>query len=197
MWKKITDFLTSGYAEQVAAPSPSAATKKTTETSTDLSSNKEDGMTHTISMTVNGKSCSGEVESRQLLVHFLRDQLLLTGTHVGCDTSQCGSCTILMNGQAVKSCTMFAVQADGAEVTTIEGMASNGDLHPLQEGFREEHGLQCGFCTPGMIMTAADLLENNPNPSEDEIRHGLEGNYCRCTGYNNIVKAVQYAANKG
>ncbi|HJL84751.1 MAG TPA: (2Fe-2S)-binding protein [Candidatus Marinimicrobia bacterium] len=154
-------------------------------------------MTHTISMTVNGKSCSGEVESRQLLVHFLRDQLLLTGTHVGCDTSQCGSCTILMNGQAVKSCTMFAVQADGAEVTTIEGMASNGDLHPLQEGFREEHGLQCGFCTPGMIMTAADLLENNPNPSEDEIRHGLEGNYCRCTGYNNIVKAVQYAANKG
>ncbi|MDP7061230.1 MAG: (2Fe-2S)-binding protein, partial [Candidatus Marinimicrobia bacterium] len=151
----------------------------------------------TISMTVNGKSCSGEVESRQLLVHFLRDQLLLTGTHVGCDTSQCGSCTILMNGQAVKSCTMFAVQADGAEVTTIEGMASNGDLHPLQEGFREEHGLQCGFCTPGMIMTAADLLENNPNPSEDEIRHGLEGNYCRCTGYNNIVKAVQYAANKG
>ncbi len=197
MWKKITDFLTSGYAEQVAAPSPSAATKKTTETSTDLSSNKENGMTHTISMTVNGKSCSGEVESRQLLVHFLRDQLLLTGTHVGCDTSQCGSCTILMNGQAVKSCTMFAVQADGAEVTTIEGMASNGDLHPLQEGFREEHGLQCGFCTPGMIMTAADLLENNPNPSEDEIRHGLEGNYCRCTGYNNIVKAVQYAANKG
>ncbi len=197
LWKKITDFLTSGYAEQVAAPSPSAATKKTTETSTDLSSNKEDGMTHTISMTVNGKSCSGEVESRQLLVHFLRDQLLLTGTHVGCDTSQCGSCTILMNGQAVKSCTMFAVQADGAEVTTIEGMASNGDLHPLQEGFREEHGLQCGFCTPGMIMTAADLLENNPNPSEDEIRHGLEGNYCRCTGYNNIVKAVQYAANKG
>ncbi len=154
-------------------------------------------MAHTISMTVNGKSCSGEVESRQLLVHFLRDQLLLTGTHVGCDTSQCGSCTILMNGQAVKSCTMFAVQADGAEVTTIEGMASNGDLHPLQEGFREEHGLQCGFCTPGMIMTAADLLENNPNPSEDEIRHGLEGNYCRCTGYNNIVKAVQYAANKG
>lgn len=197
LWKKITDFLTSGYAEQVAAPSPSAATKKTTETSTDLSSNKENGMTHTISMTVNGKSCSGEVESRQLLVHFLRDQLLLTGTHVGCDTSQCGSCTILMNGQAVKSCTMFAVQADGAEVTTIEGMASNGDLHPLQEGFREEHGLQCGFCTPGMIMTAADLLENNPNPSEDEIRHGLEGNYCRCTGYNNIVKAVQYAANKG
>ncbi len=197
MWKKITDFLTSGYAEQVATPSPSAATIKTTETSTDLSSNKEDGMTHTISMTVNGKSCSGEVESRQLLVHFLRDQLLLTGTHVGCDTSQCGSCTILMNGQAVKSCTMFAVQADGAEVTTIEGMASNGDLHPLQEGFREEHGLQCGFCTPGMIMTAADLLENNPNPSEDEIRHGLEGNYCRCTGYNNIVKAVQYAANKG
>jgi|TARA_B100001964_G_scaffold133576_1_gene147562 carbon-monoxide dehydrogenase small subunit len=197
LWKKITDFLTSGYAEQVAAPSPSAATIKTTETSTDLSSNKENGMTHTISMTVNGKSCSGEVESRQLLVHFLRDQLLLTGTHVGCDTSQCGSCTILMNGQAVKSCTMFAVQADGAEVTTIEGMASNGDLHPLQEGFREEHGLQCGFCTPGMIMTAADLLENNPNPSEDEIRHGLEGNYCRCTGYNNIVKAVQYAANKG
>tara|TARA_B100000035_G_scaffold265018_1_gene237238 strand:- start:3150 stop:3749 length:600 start_codon:yes stop_codon:yes gene_type:complete len=197
LWKKITDFLTSGYAEQVATPSPSAATIKTTETSTDLSSNKEDGMTHTISMTVNGKSCSGEVESRQLLVHFLRDQLLLTGTHVGCDTSQCGSCTILMNGQAVKSCTMFAVQADGAEVTTIEGMASNGDLHPLQEGFREEHGLQCGFCTPGMIMTAADLLENNPNPSEDEIRHGLEGNYCRCTGYNNIVKAVQYAANKG
>ena len=192
-WERIVDFLTTGYADQYSHVSEGVGGEEITHNK----KGKEDGMAHTISMTVNGKSCSGEVESRQLLVHFLRDQLLLTGTHVGCDTSQCGSCTILMNGQAVKSCTMFAVQADGAEVTTIEGMASNGDLHPLQEGFREEHGLQCGFCTPGMIMTAADLLENNPNPSEDEIRHGLEGNYCRCTGYNNIVKAVQYAANKG
>lgn len=136
------------------------------------------------------------MDARTLLVDFLRDHLHLTGTHVGCDTSQCGACTIHINGTSVKSCTMFAVQADGAELTTIEGMATNGALHPLQESFKEEHGLQCGFCTPGMIMSAADLLEHNANPSEDEIRHALEGNFCRCTGYHNIVKAIQSAAQK-
>ena len=135
-----------------------------------------------INLTVNGKAYSHEVEPRTLLVHYLRDTLRLTGTHVGCDTSSCGSCTILMDGQAVKCCSLLAVQADGANITTIEGLAENGTLHPLQEGFREEHGLQCGFCTPGMIMTAADLLSNNPDPSEQEIRHALEGNFCRCTG---------------
>jgi carbon-monoxide dehydrogenase small subunit len=150
----------------------------------------------TISMTVNGKTYKGEVEPRTLLVHYLRDQLNLTGTHIGCDTSQCGACVVLMNGQSVKSCTVLAVQADGAEVTTIEGLANDGQLHPLQEGFWEKHGLQCGYCTPGMIMSAYDLLQQNPNPSEEEIRHGLEGNLCRCTGYHNIVKAVQYAAAK-
>ena len=153
-------------------------------------------MPHSITVTVNGKERTAEVEPRTLLVDFLREGLGLTGTHVGCDTSQCGACTIHLDGQSVKSCTVFAVQADGRSVTTIEGMASNGSLHPLQEGFREEHGLQCGFCTPGMIMSAADLLARNPDPSEEEIRHALEGNFCRCTGYHNIVKAVQYAAKK-
>ncbi len=136
-----------------------------------------------------------EIEDRLLLSHYLREQLNLTGTHIGCDTSGCGACTVLVNGKAVKSCTVLAAQVDGEEVTTIEGM-SNGSLHPLQEGFREEHGLQCGFCTPGMIMTAADLLSRNSSPSEGEIREALEGNYCRCTGYHNIVKAIKYAAQK-
>ncbi len=149
-----------------------------------------------ISVTVNGLARRSDVEPRLLLVHYLRDVLDLTGTHVGCDTSQCGACTVLVNGAAVKSCTMFAVQADGAEVMTIEGVARDGKLHPLQEGFWQEHGLQCGFCTPGMIMTAYDLLARNPRPSDDEIRSGLEGNLCRCTGYHNIVRAVQYAARK-
>jgi len=147
-----------------------------------------------VSVTVNGQRHAAEVEPRLLLVHFLRDNLGLTGTHVGCDTSNCGACTILHDGESVKSCTLLAVQADGAELRTIEGMASGTDLHPLQEGFYAEHGLQCGYCTPGMIMAAADLLERNPDPSEDEIRHGLAGNLCRCTGYHNIVKAVQHAA---
>ena len=150
-----------------------------------------------ISITVNGTTHTSEVEPRLLLVEYLRDVLNLTGTHVGCDTSNCGACTISLDGDAVKSCTIFAVQADGGEVTTIEGLASaDGELHPLQEGFWEMHGLQCGFCTPGMIMSANDLLQKNPNPSESEIRHGLAGNFCRCTGYHNIVKAVQYAADK-
>ena len=147
-----------------------------------------------VTMTVNGQQRSGDVEPRLLLVHFLRDVLGLTGTHVGCDTSQCGACTIIMNGAAVKSCTVLAVQADGADLETIEGLAKDGKLHPIQTGFWEEHGLQCGFCTPGMIMTSVDLLKNNPAPSEEEIRRGIEGNLCRCTGYQNIVKAIQYAA---
>lgn len=150
----------------------------------------------TITVTVNGTTYTDDVEPRTLLVHFIREQLNLTGTHIGCDTSQCGACVVHMNGQSVKSCTVLAVQADGAEITTIEGLATNGALHPLQEGFWEKHGLQCGFCTPGMIMAAADLLQQNPNPSDDEIRHGLEGNLCRCTGYENIVRAVRYAAEK-
>jgi carbon-monoxide dehydrogenase small subunit len=150
----------------------------------------------TISVTVNGRTHKSDVEPRTLLVHYLRDQLNLTGTHVGCDTSQCGACTVLMDGMSVKSCTVLARQADGADITTIEGLAKNGNLHPLQEGFWEKHGLQCGFCTPGMIMSACDLLQRNPNPTEADIRHGLEGNLCRCTGYQNIVKAVQYAAAK-
>ena len=149
-----------------------------------------------ISITVNGTQHTSDVEPRQLLVEFIRDTLNLTGTHVGCDTSGCGACTVIFNGAAVKSCTIFAVQADGGEVTTIEGLASNGELHPMQEGFWEMHGLQCGFCTPGMIMSSVDLLAKNPNPSEEEIRKGLSGNFCRCTGYHNIVKAVQYAADK-
>jgi carbon-monoxide dehydrogenase small subunit len=147
-------------------------------------------------MTVNGTHYEKMVEPRMLLVHFLRDELRLTGTHIGCDTSSCGACTVHLNGKALKSCTMLAVQANGKSITTIEGMSSNGSMHPLQEGFHQEHGLQCGFCTPGMIMTAADLLSNNLNPNEDEIREALEGNYCRCTGYHNIVKSVQYAAKK-
>lgn len=149
-----------------------------------------------IHVTVNGKEYSHEVEPRLLLAHYLRDVLRLTGTHVGCDTSNCGACTILLDGKAVKSCTVLAVQADGRSVTTIEGLAKNGHLHPLQDGFREEHGLQCGFCTPGMIMVAADLLDRNNNPSEQEIREAIEGNFCRCTGYHNIVRAIQYAAEK-
>jgi carbon-monoxide dehydrogenase small subunit len=148
-------------------------------------------------MTINGQTYSHEVEPRLLLVHYIREVVGLTGTHVGCDTSQCGACTILMNGQAVKACTLFAVQADGANILTIEGLAKNGDLHPIQQGFWEKHGLQCGFCTPGMIMAAYDLLQYNPHPTEAEIRHGLEGNLCRCTGYQNIVAAVQYAAERG
>ena len=147
-----------------------------------------------VTMTINGVSYSHEVEPRMLLVHFIRELAGLTGTHVGCDTSQCGACTIDLNGLAVKSCTLLAVQADGATITTIEGMAKDGKLHPIQEAFWEKHGLQCGFCTPGMIMSAAQILQRNPNPSEAEIRHQLEGNLCRCTGYHNIVKAIQYAA---
>ena len=147
-----------------------------------------------VSVTVNGRLQEATVEPRLLLVHLLRDTLGLTGTHVGCDTSNCGACTVHLDGESVKSCTVLAVQADGAEVTTIEGMAKGNDLHPLQEGFWAEHGLQCGYCTPGMIMAAADLLQRNPDPSEEEIRHGLAGNLCRCTGYHNIVKAVQEAA---
>jgi|TARA_B100001741_G_C16299811_1_gene480739 carbon-monoxide dehydrogenase small subunit len=154
-------------------------------------------MSFTINLTVNGVNHKDEIDTRVLLVDYLREKLELTGTHVGCDTSSCGACTIHIDGKAIKSCTMFAVQADGADVTTIEGMCQNGELHPIQEGFKEEHGLQCGFCTPGMIMTAADLLKNNSDPSEEEIRCGLDGNFCRCTGYQNIVKAVQYAADKG
>jgi carbon-monoxide dehydrogenase small subunit len=149
-----------------------------------------------ISVTVNGAAREGEVEPRLLLVHYLRDHLSLTGTHVGCETSLCGACTVLVDGQAVKSCTMLAVQADGARITTIEGLAPEGGLHPVQEGFWEHHGLQCGYCTPGMILAAAQLLERHPHPSEPEIRHGLEGNLCRCTGYQHIVEAVQYAARK-
>lgn len=149
-----------------------------------------------VSIAVNGRSTQHEVEPRLLLVHYLREVLGLTGTHVGCDTSQCGACTVLLDGSAVKSCTVFAAQADGSEVLTVEGLSADGELHALQQGFREEHGLQCGFCTPGMLMTAYHLLEQNPNPSEAEIREGLEGNLCRCTGYHNIVRAVQYAADR-
>lgn len=149
-----------------------------------------------IQLTINGKLVKREVEDRTLLVHFLRDQLSMTGTHVGCDTSSCGACNVLLDGEAVKSCTLLAVQADGRAVTTIEGVATNGTLHPLQEAFKEEHGLQCGFCTPGMIITAHNLLARNPNPTEQEIRHALEGNFCRCTGYHNIIKAIQSAADK-
>jgi len=151
-------------------------------------------MTYTVSMTVNGKAVSGDVEGRTLLVQFIREKLRLTGTHVGCDTSQCGACVVHVNGTSVKSCTMLAVQADGAEVTTIEGLAKGDDLHPMQAAFREHHGLQCGYCTPGMVMTAIDLVNNNPDPSEKEIREGLEGNLCRCTGYHNIVKSIEAGA---
>ena len=149
-----------------------------------------------VNMKVNGEAVSAELDPRTLLVHFLRENLKLTGTHVGCDTSQCGACVVHVDGKAVKSCTVLAAQANGAVITTIEGLASNGDLHPIQEGFWEEHGLQCGFCTPGMIMTARDLLGRNPDPSDEEIREALEGNLCRCTGYQHIVNAIKYAARK-
>ncbi len=149
-----------------------------------------------IHLTVNGVKHQADVEPRLLLVHYLRDTLRLTGTHIGCETGICGACTIHLNGLATKSCTLFAVQADGAEITTIEGMATHGKLHPLQQSFVEMHGLQCGFCTPGVVMNAADLLANNPDPSEEEIRHALEGNLCRCTGYHNIVKSIKLAAEK-
>jgi aerobic carbon-monoxide dehydrogenase small subunit len=147
-----------------------------------------------VSMTVNGQAVTREVEPRTLLVEFLRQHLDLTGTHVGCDTSQCGACVIHVDGESVKSCTMLAVQAQGAQIMTIEGLAKNGELHPMQAAFREHHGLQCGFCTPGMIMSAVDLVKRNPDPSEQEIREWLEGNLCRCTGYHNIVKAIRAAA---
>jgi carbon-monoxide dehydrogenase small subunit len=149
-----------------------------------------------ISMTVNGVKHDALVEPRTLLVYFLRENLGLTGTHVGCDTTQCGACTVHLNGRAVKSCTVLAAQASGAEVKTIEGLAAGDSFHPVQEGFREKHGLQCGYCTPGMIMTAVDLLQTNPNPSEQEIKHALEGNICRCTGYVNIVESIKWAAEK-
>src|SRR5438105_3450161 len=149
-----------------------------------------------IRVNVNGQQHSGEVEPRLLLVHFLREDLNLTGTHIGCDTSNCGACTVLVDGTALKSCTMLAVQADGASIETVEGLEQNGQLHPLQEGFFQEHGLQCGFCTPGMLLSAKALLAANPSPTEAEIRRGISGNLCRCTGYVNIVKAIQYAASK-
>ena len=152
---------------------------------------------HTITMTVNGEEVTREVDSRTLLVHFIREDMDLTGTHIGCDTTSCGACTVLVDGRAIKSCTFFAVQADGASVETIESLAgADGTLHPLQEGFWEKHGLQCGYCTPGMIMSGKHLLEQNPDPTEAEIRWGISGNLCRCTGYNKIVEAVQYAAEK-
>jgi aerobic carbon-monoxide dehydrogenase small subunit len=149
-----------------------------------------------VSMTINGQRREDEIESRMLLVHYLREMAQLTGTHVACETTLCGACTVLLDGHAVKSCTVLAAQADGHEVMTVEGLAKGDQLHPIQEGFWEEHGLQCGFCTPGMMMVAVDLLKHNPNPSEAEIRHALEGNLCRCTGYQHIVNAIQYAANK-
>ena len=149
-----------------------------------------------VSMTINETAYEHDLEPRTLLVHHLRDNMSLTGTHVGCDTSSCGACTILVNGETVKSCTLLAVQCEGAEIKTIEGMATNGELHPIQESFKEKHGLQCGFCTPGMVMSSWQLLDRNPKPSEHEIRHAIEGNFCRCTGYHNIVKAVQDAATK-
>ena len=151
---------------------------------------------HTVTIEINGSSFTREVDSRLLLVHFIREDLQMTGTHIGCDTTHCGACTVLMDGRSIKSCTLFTIQANGKSLTTIEGLESGGKLHPLQEGFHEEHGLQCGFCTPGMIMRAVELLGKNPNPTEDEIRTGISGNLCRCTGYVNIVKSVQYAAEK-
>lgn len=152
--------------------------------------------THHISVTINGTLYEGDVEARTLLVHWIRDDLHLTGTHIGCDTTACGACTIIVDGKATKSCTMFAVQANGRTITTVEGLEQNGQLHPIQEGFYQKHGLQCGYCTPGMMMTSVALLNNNPNPTEEEIRVGISGNLCRCTGYVNIVKAVQYASEK-
>ncbi len=152
--------------------------------------------THSIKLTVNGVEKEADVEARLLLVHFIREDLNLTGTHIGCDTTSCGACTVMLNGQPVKSCTLFAVQANNGEVMTVEGLAQNGALHPIQEGFTEKHGLQCGFCTPGMMIASLALLEQNPNPTEEEIRWGISGNLCRCTGYVNIIKAVEYAAEK-
>jgi carbon-monoxide dehydrogenase small subunit len=149
-----------------------------------------------VKITINGRPSEALVEPRTLLVHFIRESAGLTGTHVGCDTSNCGACTVILNGKTVKSCTMFAVQANGAEITTVEGLMKDGQLHPLQEGFKQEHGLQCGFCTPGMLMSSLALLQKKPNPTEADIRWGISGNLCRCTGYQNIVKAVQYAAQK-
>jgi carbon-monoxide dehydrogenase small subunit len=151
---------------------------------------------HTIQVNVNGQEFTREVDARLLLVHLIREELDLTGTHIGCDTTNCGACTVIWNGRAVKSCTVFAVQANGGNIDTVEGLAQNGELHPLQEGFWEKHGLQCGFCTPGMLMSAKYLLSNNPNPTEEEIRWGISGNLCRCTGYNKIVEAIQYASEK-
>ena len=151
-------------------------------------------MSITVNLTVNGKKVSEEVEGRTLLVQLIREHLGLTGTHVGCDTSQCGACTVHMNGRAVKSCTVLAAQAEGAEVNTIESLAQNGELHPMQAAFREHHALQCGFCTPGMVMSAIGLVNDNPTPTEEEVRHGLEGNFCRCTGYHNIVQAILSAS---
>ncbi len=151
---------------------------------------------HQIQVTINGKEYQVDVESRLLLVHLLREKLNMTGTHIGCDTTSCGACTVLFNGKPAKSCTILAVQANGAQVLTVEGLATNGKLHPIQESFHEKHGLQCGFCTPGMMLTSVSLLEQNPHPTEEEIRQGISGNLCRCTGYMNIVKAVQYAAEK-
>ncbi len=147
-----------------------------------------------ISLKINGKTHSHDVEPRISLAQYLRETLSLTGTHIGCDTSGCGACTVHVDGAATKACTLLAVQVDGCEIKTIEGMANGNEMHPIQEAFKENHGLQCGFCTPGMVMTAADILKNNPNPTEEEIRHGLEGNFCRCTGYHNIVKSIQHAA---
>jgi len=149
-----------------------------------------------VSITVNGRVRSGQVEPRMLLVHFLREHLNLTGAHVGCDTSQCGACTVILDGRSAKSCTILTVQADGSEVTTIEGLAKDGQLHPLQEAFWEEHGLQCGYCTPGMILSAVNLLKDNPQPTEHQVREGISGNFCRCTGYQHIVNAIQHAATK-
>ena len=151
---------------------------------------------HTVTIEINGSSFTRKVDSRLLLVHFIREDLQMTGTHIGCDTTHCGACTVLMGGRSIKTCTVYTVQANGKSLTTIEGLENGGKLHPLQEGFHEEHGLQCGFCTPGMIMRAVELLGKNPNPTEDEIRTGISGNLCRCTGYVNIVKSVQYAAEK-
>lgn len=151
---------------------------------------------HTIQLIVNGEAVTREVDARTLLVHFIREHLELTGTHIGCDTTSCGACTVVLDGRPVKSCTVFAVQAHGGQLETIEGVAQGGKLHPIQEGFWEKHGLQCGYCTPGMIMTAKSLLQKNPRPSEAEIREGISGNICRCTGYNKIVEAIQYAAAK-
>ena len=151
---------------------------------------------HTVNIEINGSNITREVDSRMLLIHFIREELQMTGTHIGCDTSNCGACTVLMDGRSIKSCTLFTIQANGKSLTTIEGLESEGKLHPLQEGFHEEHGLQCGFCTPGMIMRAVEILEKNTNPTEEEIRWGISGNLCRCTGYVNIVKSIQYAAEK-